>query len=108
MIWDKTARIMTGLVPVGQYKFLYMRLTGIDKNGLSANALFNITFISKPYLNRQIDNYEIRTEVRFTCRIPTNTFIHPNNDQMKITVEQVPSWLTYNPKELSFAGRPSA
>lgn len=87
MIWDKTARIMTGLVPVGQYKLLYMRLTGTDKNGLSTNALFNITFISKPYLNRQIDNYEVRTEVRFTCQIPSITFIHPNNDQMKITVE---------------------
>jgi len=108
MIWDKTERIMTGLVPVGQYKLLYMRLTGTDKNGLSTNALFNITFISKPYLNRQIDNYEVRTEVRFACQIPTNTFTHPNNDQMKITVEQVPTWLTFNPKDMSFAGRPSA
>ena len=33
-MWDKTERIMKGLVPVGQYKFLYMRLTGTDKNGL--------------------------------------------------------------------------
>lgn len=108
MIWDKTERIMSGLVPVGQYKLLYMRLTGTDKNGLSTNTLFNITFISKPYLNRQIDNYEVRTEVRFACQIPTNTFTHPNSDQMKITVEQVPTWLTYNPKDMTFSGRPSA
>ena len=52
IMWDKTERIMTGLVPVGQYNFLYMRLTGTDNNGLSTNALLNITFISKPYLNR--------------------------------------------------------
>jgi hypothetical protein len=78
---------MSGLVPIGVYKFLFMRITGTDKGGLSTSTLFNITFVSKPYLNRAIDNYEIRTEMRFTANIPRNTFIHPNNDQMTISVD---------------------
>jgi hypothetical protein len=72
---------------------------------MSASASFNISFISKPYLNRAIDNYAIRTELPFTCTIPRNTFIHPNNDAMTITVDQVPtSWLAYNSRDQSFSG----
>lgn len=55
-----------------------------------------------------MDNYEIRTEISFICTIPRNTFVHPNNDAMKITVDQVPSWLTYNPRDQSFSGRPTS
>ena len=72
---------------------------------MSTSANFNISFISKPYLNRPIDNYAIRTELPFTCTIPRNTFIHPNNDVMTITVAQVPtSWLVYNSREQRFIG----
>lgn len=72
---------------------------------MSASANFNVSFISKPYLNRAIDNYAIRTELPFMCTIPRNTFIHPNNDVMTITVTQVPtSWLVYNSKDQSFSG----
>ena len=53
---------MTGLVPIGKYQFLNMKMTGTDKGGLSTSSVFNISFVSKPYLNRALDNYEIRTE----------------------------------------------
>lgn len=62
MLWDKNTLTMSGLVPIGIYKFLHMKLTGTDKTGLSTSALFNITFVSRPYLNRPLDNYAIRTE----------------------------------------------
>jgi hypothetical protein len=62
MIWDKNTRSMTGLVPIGKYQFLNFKMTGTDLGGLSTSAFFNITFISKPYLNRALENYEIRTE----------------------------------------------
>ena len=87
MMWDKNTRTMTGLVPIGKYQFLNMKMTGTDKGGLSTSSVFNISFVSKPYLNRALDNYEIRTEQRFRCIIPMTTFVHPNGDQMTITVD---------------------
>ena len=76
---------------------------------MTASSIFNITFISKPYLNKAIDNYAIRTEILFTCTLPNNVFIHPNNDAMIITVDQVPSsWLIYNARLQRFDGTPLA
>lgn len=80
MLFDKTSRTMSGLVPITTQKMQFMKLTGTDKTGLSASAIFNISYVSKPYLNRALDNYAVRTETRFSCSIPSNTFIHPNND----------------------------
>jgi hypothetical protein len=59
IIWDKVARSITGLVPVttDNKKIMFFKMTGTDEDGLSASVIFNISFVSKPYLNRAIDNY---------------------------------------------------
>jgi hypothetical protein len=105
MLWDSYSRTVTGLVPISSEKLQWFKVTATDMDGMSASSFFNVTFISKPYLNRAIDNYAIRTEIPFYCNIQRNTFIHPNNDVMFISVAQVPtSWLTYNPRDQSFTG----
>ena len=105
MLWDSYSRTVTGLVPISSEKLQWFKVTATDKDGMSASSFFNVSFISKPYLNRAIDNYAIRTEIPFYCNIQRNTFIHPNNDVMFISVAQVPtSWLTYNPRDQSFTG----
>lgn len=86
MLWDSYSRTVTGLVPISTEKLQWFKVQATDKEGMSASAFFNVSFISKPYLNRPIDNYAIRTEIPFQCTIPRNTFIHPNNDAMVITV----------------------
>ncbi len=63
-----------------------MKITATDKGGLTSSAIFSIAFISKPYLNRPLDNYAVRTDTKFSCTIPSITFIHPNKDKMVITV----------------------
>jgi len=41
-------------------------MTGTDKDGLSASATFRINFESKPYLNKALTNWQIRTKEAFT------------------------------------------
>lgn len=40
-------------------------MTGTDVDGLSASASFKVYYVSKPYLNRALTNFQIRTEQQF-------------------------------------------
>jgi Putative Ig domain len=96
------------LVPITTLSQQELKITATDTEGLTASANFFLTFISKPYLGTPLQNYQIRTDKAFSCAIPRNTFIHPNGDTIRISVDQVPSWLTFSPSELSFSGTPSS
>lgn len=83
-------------------------MVGTDKDGLSAKAYFYINFVSKPYLNKALTNYQIRTEQYFTCTISKATFLHPNGDTITYAITSVPSWLTYTSSDMTFRGTPSS
>jgi hypothetical protein len=86
MIWDGYRRTLQGLAPISKSSSIEMKVTGTDADDYSVSTNFKIFFLSKPCLNKAIENYSIRTEKDFQCFIPRNTFLHPNNDQIKYSI----------------------
>lgn len=62
MIWDDTERILQGLVPQAKSAYVELTMTGTDADSLSASSNFKVNFVSKPYLNKALQNFNIRTE----------------------------------------------
>ncbi len=66
IIWDGITRTLQGLVPQATVDFVTLMMTGTDKDGLSTSSTFKINFESKPYLNKALTNWQIRTQQTFT------------------------------------------
>ncbi len=99
---------MQGVVPPMKVAFQEFTLTGTDSDDLSASASFKITYQSKPYLNRALKNFQIRTDEYFQYTIPDDTFLHPDKDTITYVFYDTPSWLKFENKSMTFSGRPNA
>jgi hypothetical protein len=61
MIWNPDTMTLQGLVPEPKSKYDTLMLVGTDSNKVSVSMTFKVYYLSKPYLNKAISNFKIRT-----------------------------------------------
>eukprot|EP00347_Sterkiella_histriomuscorum_P002714 403367090 len=106
MIWDGTVQTLQGLVPQAKSAYTELTMTGTDADGLTTSTNFKVYFVSKPYLNKALKNYQIRTDQLFYYQIPEDTFLHPNNLKISYLFYSYPSWMAFTNSSMTFQGRP--
>jgi hypothetical protein len=81
--------------------------TSTSGTSYTISSTFKVYFLSKPYLNRDLPDFSIRTKEIFSYTIPSDTFKQPNNLPLTYNVTNVPSWISLNKISLSLYGVPS-
>ena len=87
----------------------YVNVIALDPTGGDAIAIMELT-IEKNFLPRgnvRIEDFSLPLNEEWTYVIPENTFVDVNADELTITIENIPSWLSYDDETKTFTGTPT-
>jgi hypothetical protein len=107
MIFNDISLTISGLVPAPVREYDIFKLIATDPQGVSISSNFRVYYLSKPYLNKDLPDFKIRTTEQFSFTIPRDTFLQPNGLSLTYFVTNYPSWMKLNSNSLTLAGIPS-
>ena len=108
MIFDDETLLLQGLVPLPEVDSEVLTLSGTDGDTVTLEESFTIYYLSKPYLNLELDDISIRTLEFMSYTVSRETFEQPNNLPLEYNIYNYPDWLSLDNRTLTLSGTPQS